>query len=125
MGCEVLIKKHNSPGEDTGMRWRRGDPVVVRAIGHSWGLEEDPATSDNFVIITITDVTVEQAQNWLERHAREGEDGQVVRLRLRRLIWAELPQGVKDQILSTGRYTTTWAAIRRFIRNMRTGEYDL
>jgi hypothetical protein len=127
MGCQVLIKKHNSPGDDTGMRWMRGDPVIVRGIGQVWGHEEDPDTSDKFVILTVTDVTVSQATNWLERHAYEGEgeDEHTTHLRLRRLIWANLPQGVKDQLIATGRYTTTWVAIKQFIKNMQSGEFDL
>ena len=124
MGVQVLIVRNNSEGEDDGMRWMRGDIVLVRGLDQTWGLKEDPDTSDNFVIVTVTDVTVEQARYWLEAHDVD-EEHNIIRLRLRRMIWANLPDAVKLQLATTGRYTTTWVAIRQFIRNMRTGEEDL
>lgn len=122
MGVEVLIRKINNVGNDAGMVWKRGDIVNVQEQGRPWGSKEEPPS--NFVIITITDVTLEQAQNWVMRQLEDGE-GHVVRLRLRRVIWANLPQGVKDQLMDTGRYTTTWVAIKNFIHNMQTGLPDL
>ncbi len=131
MGCDVVLVKysHGCAEADSAFCWHRGDPVHVGPIvppdsSHCpWGKQVCPETADGvcrFVIITITDVTVEQARNWLGKHLFD-ENGNPIRMRHRRLVWQALPVAVKIQLRDTGRYTTTWEAIRQFIRNMQTG----
>ncbi len=58
--CEILVIA------DLGKtyKWQKGEPLVIRDESHVWGTGEVPP---NFVIVRITDATVEQARHYLER----------------------------------------------------------
>lgn len=121
MSVEILFVRDDKPGSDE-FTWKRGDPVVVQPAGWKWGREEDPVTSNKFFIVTVTGaaVTVETVKAVLDDFPA-GPEGEPLRLRTRRLISTAIPAGVLTQLLTTGRYTTTWSSLRNFIRNMRTG----
>lgn len=121
MSCEILFVRNDKPGSSEFV-WKRGDPVLVCPLGHVWGKEEDPATSNKFFIVTVTGAaaTVEVVKALLDDFPT-GPEGEPLRLRRRRLDTTVLPAAVLNQILTTGRLTTTWASLRNFIRNMQTG----
>lgn len=125
MGCDVIfVKKVSHCDPDSAKCWHRGDPVHVGEIGTNWGSKVMPETDvgneraeddSTFVIITVTDVTPEQAANWLELRPIFDEGGGMIRMRRRRMVWATLPPAVRTEIRTYGRYTTSWAVLQPFI----------
>ena len=108
-------------GADSAMCWRKGDPLFARRIGFPWPRGENPDSTNDFVVITVTDKSPQHTNDWLGVQREEG--GNVVGQRLRRLVFPYLPQAVRDSLgpNGPGRYTTTWPQIKQFIRNNRTG----
>lgn len=125
---ELLIMLANRSDTDpTKDRWlyKRGDLVAIHQDGEPWGREELPETANPrvFAIITVTGInpTDNQIAKWLKARDISGQE-------LRRL-WsvavASVPAAVRNQILNTGRYTTTWETFKNFIVNKVTGETGL
>jgi hypothetical protein len=131
--AELLIKAvdatHGDPEKDAKGCYKRGDVVGVAPNGWEWGSLElkAPAAGGKFVVVKITDVTRQQVVNWVRNHwdtEIDGTDGGVVTVRRRRvhINWTALPNPVRNALNSTGQYTTTWAAIREYVRNKQTAE---
>ena len=130
--AEILIKAaNNSSGHP--LAWQRGMPVVVFENGHAWGTQEviPPAQGGAFVRLTITDVTVQQVHDFfLNRWGIDLCDEELdpvdptikARRRHIRLRVDDLPANVRNQLNTTGTYTTTWDAVRTFLQRIRTGE---
>lgn len=113
--AEILIKAVSATNPDSvkSVRWcyKRGDPVVVKPDGWSWGSQEviPPADGGLFVIVKIPDVTVAQTIRFLNA-------GTAAR-KLYRVVVDELPTGVRNTLNTTGTITRTWVQIRNFIEN--------
>lgn len=135
--AEIAIRAvDNTSGHP--MAWKRGMPVCVMPDGHPWSPRESlpPAQGGKFVILKITDVTVKQVETFLQNRwgiSLDEEDGEFsaatvereyVQLARRKLhfLLDNLPAGVRNQLRTTGSYTTTWQAIRTFLQNRKTQE---
>ena len=122
--AEILFKAVDNPDP---MGYKRGDPVVIFENGHVWGSEElkVPNVGGLFVVIKITDVTVAQVRNFILTRwgfdILDLEPDQTARRRVRLDISA-MPVSLRNALNRDGQYTTTWTAIRSFIKNRRTGE---
>lgn len=125
--AELLVKAvnatHSDPNKDLRGCYKRGDIVLVRENGHVWGSLElkPPADGGKFVVIKITDVTRAQVINWVLNHWAtdlEGSDG--IRRRRVKIDVDLVPPAVLQELNQTGQYTTTWVAIRQYVRNKET-----
>lgn len=125
---ELLVKAvdatHPDPVKDQRGCYKQGDVVLVRDNGFEWGALEviPPADGGKFAIIAITDVTAQQVRNWVRNHWDTDIDGIDLDQRRRRVrIDVDLlPAGVRQTLNQTGRYSTTWATARNFVRNKLT-----
>lgn len=64
---QILIKANNFINPDPEadkLAGKKGFPVVVMPDTHTWGIDEDPDTSNKFVIINVTDRTVEELRQY-------------------------------------------------------------
>ena len=125
--AELLIKAvdatHTDPTKDVRGCYKRGDVVLVRENGHVWGSKElfAPANGGKFIVLKITDVTATQVRNWIRNNWQtelENDDG--TRRRRVHINWTALPNNVRNAMNNNGQYTTTWAAIRQYVRNKQT-----
>ena len=124
--AEILIKavnaNHIDPIEDQRGCYKRGNPVVVFPDGHKWGKEEG---LPKFFILKITDVSVNVAQEYIQPEYSRilTADGTQVVLtrRLYKFLIDNVPSPIKNQILTTGRATASFAEIRSYIQNKTTG----
>lgn len=132
---ELLIKAVDAtstdPEMDRGLS-KRGDVIVLFDDGHGWGTLEllPPAQGGKFVRLVITGVTVAQFKAFIKRKwginpdDPEWEtvniDGRVAqKMVLKRrlhLRLADLPANVRNQLNTNGVFTTTWAALREYVR---------
>lgn len=129
--AEILIKAidatHLNPVKNQRGCYKRGDPVVIMPDGWGWGTEETkpPIDGGKFVIIKIPGVTPQQVHDAIHarwpglQHILESElqAGMVVRRRQLTFNIDLLPSAVKNTLNRTGTYTTTWAAIKSFVRD--------
>jgi len=127
--AELLIKAidatHSDPTKDARGCYKRGDIVDIRPNGFGWGRLEalPPADGGKFVIVRINDVSPAQVRNFVRTRWQTEADGNDETRRRRIRIDADLlPANVRNTLHTTGRYTTTWAAIRQFVRNKQTNE---
>lgn len=126
--AELLIKAidatHSNPDKDAKGCYKRGDIVLIRPNGHTWGSKElkAPADGGKFIVLKITDVTPAQVRNWVHNNWQtnvEDSDPEGRRRRVHINI-ATIPAAVRSIMNTTGEYTTTWAAIRQYVRNKKT-----
>jgi hypothetical protein len=130
--AELLVKAvsatHTDPDKDTRGCYKQGDVIGVAPNGWEWGALEllPPADGGKFVIIKITDVTRAQVINWVRNHwatwidrtdRADDPDAVAVRRRRVRIDIDLVPLAVRQQLNTTGQYTTTWTAIRKYVRN--------
>lgn len=128
--AELLIKAvdatHTDPTKDARGCYKRGDIVGVAPDGWQWGALElkAPASGGKFVVLKITDVTRAQVANWVRNHWACEIDGIDFNVRRRRvqIDWNALPNNVRNTLNNTGQFTTTWAAIRQYVRNKQTAQ---
>jgi hypothetical protein len=139
--AEILVKAvdatHSNPTKDTRGCYKRGDVIGVAPDGWAWGALETlpPAQGGKFVVIKITDVTRAQVVNWIKTNWATWADGPdlssgellgaaqaglIVRRRRVKIDVDLLPAGVLSTLNTTGTYSTTWAAIRQYVRNKLT-----
>lgn len=127
--AELLIKAvdatHTDPTKDVLGCYKRGDVVLVRPNGWTWGTKEvlPPADGGKFVRVVISDVTPEQVRNWIRNNWQtelESDDG--TRRRRVHINWAALPNNVRNALNNNGVYTNTWANIRQYVRNKLTAQ---
>lgn len=125
--AELLVKavshSHTDPTKDLRGCYKRGDVVLVRENGHTWGgLElKPPNDGGKFVVIKITDVTLAQVINWVLNHWScpvESDDG--TRRRRVKIDVDLVPPAVLQELNLTGQFTTTWIVVREFVRNKET-----
>lgn len=132
--AELLVKAvdavHSNPTKDARGCYKRGDIVGVAPNGWQWGAKElkPPADGGKFVVIKITDVSRAQIINWVRNHwdceidGLDFVDGNAVRRRRVRIDVDLVPVSVRQTLNQTGQFTTTWAAIRQYVRNKRTNQ---
>lgn len=131
---ELLIKRqanytHDDPVKNEAGVAQRGDIVVVKPDGWSWGIEEHPLTATRFspprfFIVKIPGITVAQAKKYIQSRVDSfASDGDPIikTFRLWKIEADSVPQWVKDSIKNTGEVTVTWNQIRNYIRNKKTG----
>lgn len=132
--AEFLIKAINATHNDATKNIRdchkRGDLIAVFENGHEWGAKElkAPADGGKFVVLKVTDVTVQQVINFFQNRwnchpLAEQLDNEIRVCRHRIKLEADsLPANVRNQLNNTGQFTTTWTAIRQFVRDKLTNE---
>lgn len=132
--AELLVKAvdatHSDPEKDARGCYKRGDIVGVAPNGWQWGAKElkAPADGGKFVVIKITDVSRAQIINWVRNHwdceidGLDFVDGNHVRRRRVRIDVDLVPLNVRQALNRTGQFTTTWAAIRQYVRNKQTNQ---
>jgi hypothetical protein len=133
--AELLIKAIDAtnpdPGKDATGCYKRGDIICVRPDGFQWGSEERraPANGGRAVIVKIPGVTPAQIRNFIRNRWAtdvDGEDidqalGQLRRRRIR-IDVADLPAQVRQTLNQTGEFSTTWTAIRQYVRNKQNNQ---
>lgn len=116
--AELLVKAvdatHSDPTKDAKGCYKRGDVVVIMPDGWQWGALEllPPAQGGKFVVVKLPGVDAERAQKYLASTTR------------RRRFWVRLdalPANVRATLRDTGTFTTTWTAVRGFLRDKDTG----
>ena len=107
-------------------------PVEILPDSHVFSARESlpPADGGSFFIVQITDLTPAQIMQWFRSRAIpelcDEEKSTVtsapesIARRVYQLRIADIPAGVRQQINTTGRYVTTWDAIRTFVQNRTT-----
>lgn len=137
--AEIIVKAisvtHPDPVKDRRGCYKRGYCVAVYPDGTRWGNEE---RLPKFVIIKIPGVPVDNAviQKYTQPQREDVPDADgnypVYRRRLWQIRWDDLPQAAKTKlatlgelIIKAGTYTGprdyTWAQIKGYFRNLKTG----
>lgn len=127
--AELLIKAvdatHADADKDRRGCYKRGDIVLIKPDGHEWGRKEllAPADGGKFVVVKIPGVSPSQVRNAIRRlwsidPDASGED----RRRRIRIDVHLLPANVRQTLNTTGQFTTTWNAVRQFVRNKLTDQ---
>lgn len=123
--CEIAFMVNNK-GEDPLKHYRRGDPVEVLENGADWGTEVDKRAyiakygsdvgwKNIFVIMQITDLSVQQAKVYLESNFRDATavDSEFTApdpadrfVQVARRVWGlfidELPAVFRNQLINDG-----------------------
>ena len=136
MAILVFRATNNTSGHS--LAWKRGMPVEVLPNNHVFSPREllPPAQGGSFVRVTVSDVTVQQVRDFLRtRWSFELEEvdydqsvvtvePELIPIRRRKfhLRVDDLPVNVRNQLRTTGAFTTTWPNIRTFLQNLRTLE---
>lgn len=131
---ELLVKRqanytHSDSVKNEAGVSQRGDIVVVKPDGWSWGREEHPMTATRFnptrfFIVKIPGITVAQAKKYVQHRVDSYDvDGDPITktYRLWKIEADTVPQWVKDSIQNTGEVTVTWNQIKGYIKNKKTG----
>jgi len=143
--CELAVITYNK-GNNAAKGHRVGDIIAVMPNGHAWGSREDKRAhlakhgntdewSGNFKIIQITDMTVEDAQEYLTPRTRPAHiadpeflapDSVDRFVQVSRKAWSinlnALPQAVKTILDDTGYIESTRNQIAPQFRNKETGK---
>jgi hypothetical protein len=132
--AEFLIKAvnatHADPLKDQRGCYKRGDIVMVQENGFEWGSLEalPPAQGGKFVVVRISDVTVEQVKTFVQNKLAGVPNADIsmseldvearpTRRRRFHLTVDSLPVGVRNTLNTTGFYETTWAAVKAFLQD--------
>lgn len=73
--AEILIKLEEARNPDDPTAWGKHHPVAVKPDGWKWGAKE---TLPKFCVVRIADMTVEEAEKYLEEETQMVDDGKVV-----------------------------------------------
>lgn len=136
--CELLVKAvdytHQDPEKDRRGSYKRGMIVEVREDGASYGTDE---TLPLFVVIKIPLVPAEKVLKYIEpQRTNVLGELQVYRRREWQFQWASFPLAIRNKLANTGTliikaspdyngpYDVTWAAVKAYIRNLRTGNSE-
>lgn len=113
-GAELALK-------DRRGCYKLGDPVVVMEDGHVWGALEGPP---KFYIIKIPGLAVATVRKYISAWQDTTEPEKpatTLQRRLYRINVANLPANIKNALTTAGVVSTTFAKIRTYIINQKTG----
>ena len=135
--AEILVmainKTHADPLVDRRGCYKRGYPVVVMPDGHIWGGDE---RLPKFVVIKVPGVSVDRILKYIQPELEDTPDANgeyhIYRRRLWVVRWAKLPTKAKNRLQKNGElivkagdyageYDYTWAQIKNYFRNQKTG----
>lgn len=133
--AELLVKAvsqlNGDPTKDLRGSYKRGMPVVAMPDNHPWGLQE---RLPNFVVIKFPLVPVARIQKFIEPEVSgTGDNRTIIRRRIFRILWADLPLAARNILQTTGEltiratpeytgpYDYTWAQVRNYWLNQTTG----
>lgn len=124
---EFLFKRRDNANDDPVIDracYKRGDLVAIQPNGWPWGKEEHPSTSSNpnFFLVKVPDVNLSENRITQLLRLDEALDGTLLSRALYRAEIDAIPAAIRNQLVTTGIVTVTWAQIRAYIRNKRTGE---
>jgi hypothetical protein len=129
--AELLVRAVSStsndpldPNENLRGCYKAGDVIGVAPNGWNWG-QAELCIGGMFYVVKITDVTRQQVINWVRNNWTceiEGIDTINGRRRRVRIDIDLVPLAVRNTLATTGQYTTTWAAIREYVRNKITNQ---
>lgn len=125
-GAEFLVKAvdvtHKDPVKDRGC-YKRGDVVVVFPDGHEWGKEE---RLPKFMVVKIPGLPVKDAKKYIESEWDNAIPKNPVLLTRRKykIFVDDTPADIKDELNAKGEATTTWDAIKSYVKNKKTGETE-
>ena len=109
--AELLIKAvdatHADPSKDARGCYKRGDVVVVKPDGHTWGTQERLPL---FWVLKVPGLSVAECDTYLEPDALP-EFGMKTRRRKYRLDAADLPKAATDDLEASGVATVAKARI--------------
>jgi hypothetical protein len=124
---DLLIRRHNNPvpdGTDQNHCYRLGDIVTWKVQPHpGWGMKEDPDKgATNFFLITVTDVPVNELtlrlKDWIDHEMDESDPENPIWLKLRKFHVDpnDMPPGIRQILIDTGKLTVTWTQVVNFVR---------
>lgn len=124
---EFLFKRRNNSNPDPVIDrgcYKRGDLVAIQPNGWPWGKEEHPSTSSdpNFFLVKVPDINLSETRITEFLALDEALDGSLLSRALWRAEIDTIPPAIRNQLVNTGMVTVTWAQIKAYIRNKRTGE---
>lgn len=120
--AEFLIKAidalHEDPDKDKAGCYKRGDVVAVEPDGWQWGKLEGPP---KFVIVKIPDMTVEEAEQYVESERGTSSDPKlptpVVTKRKYKLSIDNTPSEIKNELETKGIVTMTKIQATGFLKD--------
>ncbi len=132
---------HTDPEKDRTGCYKRGMPVTVQPDGHVWGLEESKQAwlaagrlaadwPGHFVIVKIPGVSVAQVERVVDRQTEDdtgveqvdaGGTPKTFRRRRWRVLVDNIPNAIKNQLLTNGEVTVTPVQVRKYVQRIRDG----
>lgn len=134
--AQILIRLQNNtnpiPEKDLEC-YKTGMPVVVMPDDHIWGNEERPP---GFFVLSLPGIEVDRVLKYIEIDKEQdgtNEFGKPIMKMVRRRLWRfrveNMPLAARNKILAglitigpNGDYT--WAQVRKYLRNLRTGQVE-
>lgn len=134
--AEMLVKAVSTSSladlaKDQRGCYKRGMPVVVRPDGHQWGTKE---RLPNFVVVKFPLIPVQRLEKFIEsERTRVGDEMQVIRRRVFRILWSDLPVAARNKLQTTGelviratpdytgQFDYTWTQVKNYWLNQATG----
>lgn len=110
--CELLVLAINT-GDTTGTSWTRGDVIANQVDGFAWSAKEGLPL---FWKIKIGGVTVAQCEAYLDAVA--DVNGNVTKLRGKRLDYNSLSTPLKNTLNSTGVLTVTKTQADNYVKSV-------
>lgn len=134
--AELLIKAvdhtHQDPTKDQSGAYKKGMPVLVQPDGHQWGAKE---RLPKFAVLKFPGVSEDKLEKYVfpDTEGDTPETHRMVRRRLWKLRWNDLPAGAKAKLRDTGalvikvggyagEFDYTWQQVKGFFRNQRTNQ---
>lgn len=121
--AEFLIKAISATNADLNKDkrgcYKRGDIVEVRPDGAAYGKEEG---LPKFVIVKIPGLAVETALKYMApSYVLGNPEMGIAERREWNVLVDDIPNAVKNQLLSSGEVTVTLSQVRNYIKNKFTG----
>lgn len=126
---------HSDPDKDRSGSWKRGYCVIVFPDSHTWGAKEG---LPKFVKIKVPLIGAARVRKYIDPEMSDTETDDfgrpiIHRRRLWTIRWNDLPLAARQKLLSegeliikataayTGSFDYTWAQVKVFFRNLKTG----
>lgn len=116
---------HSDPEKDARGCYKLGDIVeVLDDSKHDGDLVKNPIAPP-FYLVRITGVTKAQAEKYMRPYIQPGSEMTENPVTLRRRQFnvevANIPSGIRDQLLTNRYVSVSWSQVRNYIRNRMTG----